>query len=114
MKIEYIKVESTEKPKTLELTTDTVYLRKDIVKNTKEYEHIGAVDHWTYQEAKMSYTEFNEYGNSLLIENAIKGRNDSDNIQNIISGQRTGDSNILSIMEAVADLYVIIETMSSQ
>lgn len=67
--------------------------------------------YWTYQEAALTPEEFNEYTSLLIAENAIKGTNDSDNIVQIMVGQEAGDTNQLTIMEAIADLYDIVATM---
>lgn len=48
---------------------------------------------------------------SMMAENAIKGTNDSDNIVQIMAGQKTGDSQQLAIMEAIADLYDAVAAM---
>lgn len=112
MKIVYKYVESTVKPAALEIEVGTVYLRKDIDSITRTSEQGDETIYWTYQEAALTPEEFNNYTNLLMAENAIKGTNDSDNIVQIMAGQETGDNNQLAIMEAIADLYDAIATMS--
>lgn len=111
MELKYKHAESTVKPSVLEVKPNTVYLRKDISSITRAIDQGVNKIYWTYKEAKLSVKEFNEYTNLLIAENAIKGTNDSDNIIRLIDGQETGDSNQLTIMEAIADLYEMISTI---
>lgn len=95
MNLKYILVESTVRPSPIEIYKNVVYLRKDI--NGKEVvdgENNTSIV-WTYQEAKMSPSEFNEYSKALMVNN----------MNQLISGQENGDNNQLIIMEAIADLY---------
>ncbi len=112
MEINYKYAESTVKPTALEVSVGTVYLRKDITSITRTSEQGGETTYWTYQEAALTPEEFNAYTNLVMAENAIKGTNDSDNIVQIMAGQETGDNNQLAIMEAIADLYDAIATMT--
>lgn len=105
--MKYIQAESTKKPKTLDVQKNVVYLRKDIVEHTE-----GSTTFWTYQEAKMSHGEFNDYVDYVTKRNAIKAVNDSENISNLLTGQENGDNNQLIIMEAIADLYDMIASLS--
>lgn len=113
MELNYKYAESTVKPVTLEVSEDMVYLRKDITSITRTPEQGEATVYWTYQEAALAPQEFNEYTGLLTAENAIKGTNDSDNIVRIMAGQEMGDTNLITIMEAIADLYEIVATMAS-
>lgn len=112
MEINYKYAESTVKPTALEVSVGTVYLRKDITSITRTSEQGDETTYWTYQEAALTPEEFNAYSNLVMAENAIKGTNDSDNIVQIMAGQETGDNNQLAIMEAIADLYDAIATMT--
>lgn len=114
MELNYKYAESTVKPAALEVTEGTVYLRKDITNITRTPEQGDATVYWTYQEAALTPQEFNDYASLLMAENAIKGANDSDNIVRIMAGQEAGDTNQLTIMEAIADLYDILATMLSK
>ena len=111
MELTYKYAESTVQPTALEVTEGTVYLRKDISSITRTSEQGDNTVYWTYQEAALTPEEFNEYTSLLMAENAIKGTNDSDNIVQIMVGQEAGDTNQLTIMEAIADLYDIVATM---
>ena len=113
MKVIYKYTESAVKPEMLEINVDTVYLRKDIMSNTRADDSENSITMWTYQEAALTQEEFNAYTSFLMAENAIKGTNDSDNIVQIMTGQETGDNNQLAIMEAIADLYDAVATMGS-
>ena len=111
MELTYKYAESTVQPTALEVAEGTVYLRKDITSITRTSEQGNNTVYWTYQEAALTPQEFNEYTGLLMAENAIKGTNDSDNIVQIMVGQEAGDTNQLTIMEAIADLYDIVATM---
>ena len=113
MELNYKYAESTVQPAALEVTVGTVYLRKDITSITRTSEHGEKITYWTYQEAALTPQEFNEYANLLMAENAIKGTNDSDNIVQIMAGQETGDTNQMTIMEAIADLYDAVASLSA-
>ena len=103
--------ESTVRPNDIEICKKTVYLRKDIVEEQRTYADGNTVTFYTYQEAKMSHEQFNEYSSLMAARNAINGVNDSTNISNLLSGQENGDNNQLIIMEAIADLYDVIANM---
>ena len=100
--------ESGVKPAELEKGKRTVFIRKDIVEEERTDEFGNTYTMWVYQEAKMSHSEFAEYSNFLAANNAIKGVNDSENINQLMAGQENGDNNQLIIMEAIADLYDVI------
>ena len=103
--------ESTVRPIDIEVGKHTVFLRKDIteVERTDEFGNVSIF--FTYQEAKMSHEEFNEYSSFVAAKNAINGVNDSNNINQLVVGQEIGDNNQLIIMEAIADLYDVIAIM---
>ena len=91
MDLNYSYTESTVKPEPIEVGTNTVYLRKEISEISRSDEQGNNVSYWTYQEAKLSISEFNENANAILV-----------------SGQKSGDDNQLIIMGALADLYDVI------
>ena len=102
MKIIYENSESTIKPLTVEVCKTTVYLRKNI----KSKDGL-----WSYEEARLTHEEFNEYSKVLAASNAISSEEVPENISQLISGQENGDNNQLIIMEAIADLYDVIASM---
>lgn len=109
MELNYRYSESTVKPPALEVTEGTVYIRKDFAEITRTSEQGGEpVLFYTYQEAALTPQEFNSYSNLLMTDYAIKGKNDSANIIQLMAAQETGDDNQLAIMEAIADLYEMI------
>lgn len=108
MDINYRQAESMVKPDILEITSDTVYIRKNI--NTIEREN-GSLLYYIYDEAQLTLEEYGAYINFLINKNAIKGANDSDNIVKVMANQESGDENQLAIMEAIADLYDMIATL---
>jgi hypothetical protein len=96
MEIIYRYAESTVIPNAIEICGDTVYLRKDILKFNREDDQGNQIPYWSYQEAKFTIEEFNKYANVILV-----------------SGQKSDDNDRLAIMEAIADLYETIATMTT-
>ena len=94
MELKYRYSESTVRPEAIQIDGDTVYLRKDISELKREDDQGNKTTYWTYQEATMTVAEFNQHANAILI-----------------SGQKNGDDNLLSVMEAIADLYETIAMM---
>lgn len=113
MKLNYIYVESTVKPSVVKLGKTTAYIRKDIRQAVREDDG-ETVELWTYQEAKMPRSEFDEYSKLLAATNAMKNDNVPTDIANLILAQENGDNNQLIIMEALADLYEMIAAMNVQ
>jgi hypothetical protein len=112
MELIYRPSESTVRPVEVEKSKRTVFLRKDIVEEERTDEEGNVTVMYTYQEAKLSHAEFDEYSSFIAAKNAINGENDSANIAELMNGQAIGDNNQLIIMEAIADLYdVIARTM---
>ena len=112
MEIAYKYAESTVKPAAIEASEKTIYLRKDFASVIRESEQSDETTYWTYQEAALTFDEFNAYTSFLMAENAINGTNDSANIIQLIAGQENGDMNQLAIMGAIADLYDMLASMS--
>ena len=83
--------ESTVRPEQVQISSDTVYLRKDIKESKREDMDGGTVSYWTYQEAAMSTEEFNRNSSALLLKR-----------------QLNSDGDMLAIMEAMADLYDVV------
>lgn len=111
MELTYRTSRSTIKPPEIERTKTTVYLRKDIEERQKIVERDDTqytVLYYVYQEAVLSYEEFDEYASESMSMNAIKGINDSENISKIIQNGVDSGDNQLIIMEAMADLYNLI------
>lgn len=108
MELNYNYAESTVEPATLEITKNTVYLRKDIASINRTFESDNETTYYTYQEATLTPQEFNEYSKLVTTENAIKGTNDSENIALIKANQEVTDTNQLTVMEAIADLYELL------
>lgn len=111
MTLNYKYAESTVEPAALEIAEGSVYFRKDITSITRSSEQGDETVYWVYQEAELTPQEFNNYANLLMAEYTIKGKNDSDNIVQLMIGQENGDGNQLAIMEAIADLYEMIALM---
>lgn len=111
MELIYKHSEGSVKPEPIEITKTTVWLRKDIVEEKCTYT-VDDVEitapYYTYQEAKLSHEDFNIYAAKLAAMNAVKGVNDSNNINRIIQNGVDNGDNQLIIMEAMADLYNLI------
>lgn len=101
MNLNYILAESTIRPLPIEIYKNIVYLRKDIVSKEVTDTENNTSTLWTYQEAKLTPSEFNEYSKVLMVNN----------MSQLISGQENGDNNQLIIMEAIADLYDAIASI---
>ena len=114
MELHYRYSESTVKPAELEMTGGSVYFRKDITSVTRTSEQGDETVFWTYQEAELTPQEFNNYSALLTTEYAIKGKNDSASIAQLMLGQKKGDDNQLIIMEAIADLYDAIASLDAR
>lgn len=112
MELNYRYSESTVKPAALEIAEGSVYFRKEITSVTRRYEQGDEIVFWTYQEAELTPREFNNYASILMAEYAINGKDDSANIVQLMAGQEAGDGNQLIIMEAIADLYDIVISLT--
>lgn len=112
MKPNYRYSESTVEPAAIEMASDnTVYLRKNIMAETRIDERGNRVVYWTYQEAELTADEFNLYAGQLMSLNAIKGTENAENIKQLVAGQENGDFNQIAIMEAIAELYEMIASL---
>lgn len=114
MELIYKESESSVKPKEIERTNTTVYLRKDIEERQKIVERNDEryiVQYYVYQEAALSYEEFYEYASESMSMNAIKGINDSENISKIVQNGVDNEDNQLILMEAMADLYDLLANL---
>lgn len=90
MKLNFRYSESTVKPESVEISSTTVFLRKDITKEKRTDELGKSIIFWTYQEAKMTPDEFVAYAGLISAKDAISN---------------VTIDNQLAIMEAIADLY---------
>lgn len=84
MKLIYKPSVSMVKPAEIEFCKYTVYVRKNI---TSSMDTDGETEIWTYDEAALTRTEFEEYSKIMEAKKAIN------------------DENQMIIMEAIADLY---------
>ena len=83
MKMNYVKSESTIKPELIDTTSSktTVYIRQNIVENTKIDEMSGEETvFYEYEEAKLTKEEYQEYLKELEIIDIQKQRADIDYI----------------------------------
>lgn len=87
MNIVYKSVVSATKPSEIKFGLNTVYLRKDI----SEIKHDDETVLWSYQEAALTLDEYKEYSNLA---------------------QQNLDNNQLIIMDAIADIYEAIASLS--
>ena len=111
MELTYRTSRSTIKPPEIERTKTTVYLRKDIEEKQQIiYQNDEPIvsTYYEYQEAKLSHEDFDIYSAELASMNAVRGVNDSNNINRIIQNGVDSGDNQLIIMEALADLYSLI------
>ena len=93
MALKYTRSESTIKPSEIEICKNTVYIRKDITSEERTDNGV-TFDFWVYQEATLSLSEFEEYSRLASVKNI------------------NGKDNLLIIMDAIADLYEMIASIS--
>ncbi len=91
MNLVYKTSESTTKPDVVHKEAKTVYLRKNITEATRTTEDGEKTKYYTYQEAKLTPAEFDDYSAAL-----------------IISAQQSSDDSQLILMDALASLYEMI------
>ena len=108
MEPKYKYSESTVKPEVIEMNGDTVYLRTDISKITRENEEGVSTSYWSYQEARLTQGEFNAYSNMIVSKNALNSTDVPDHISKLVINQENGENNQIMLMEAIADLYDVI------
>lgn len=111
MDLNYVYSESTVKPQEIEACKTTVYFRKDIKTEERTYGDLTQT-FYVYQEAKMPIEEFKRIANNQVFVNAVKGANDSEKIDDIKTKSVDSQDNQLIIMEAIADLYERIASIS--
>ena len=83
MKLNYVKSQSSVKPDLIDTTSSktTVYIRQNIVENTKTDEMSGEETvFYEYEEAKLTKAEYQEYLKELEIIDIQKQRADIDYI----------------------------------
>lgn len=113
MEPKYVYSESTVKPTAIEIGVSSVYLRKDIAEEVRTTMNDEKVTYYTFQEAVMTIEEFNTYANTLASINAVKDVNNASNILLLLVGQNSGYTNQMTIMEAIADLYDAVASLSA-
>ena len=94
MNIIYKPAVSTVKPEIMEIGKTTVFLRMGIQKEERTDAAGNTTTFWTYQEAKMSLDEFEKYSKLVTARKSVY------------------DENQMIIMEAIADLYDIVASIS--
>lgn len=113
MEPKYRYSESTVKPEAIQMDGDTVYLRNGITEIIREDGRGNKTSYWSYQEAALTQDEFNIYASIIASKNAINSVGVPDNVSQLVVGQEVADSNQLAVMEAIADLYETIATMTA-
>lgn len=114
----YYQSNTSFKPPAVEIQKSTAYIRKNFKEiistiTDADGQNPETFTSWSYEEAKMSVPEFNEYVSLISSQNAINGVNDSSNITSILSGQQVNDFNQLAIMEAIVELFEMLTTMQT-
>lgn len=112
MEPKYKYSESTVKPEAIQMDGDTVYLRNGIAQIIREDGLGNKTSYWSYQEAVLTQDEFNIYASIIASKNAINSVDILDNVSQLVVGQEVSDSNQLAVMEAIAELYETIATMT--
>lgn len=91
MKPDYKYSESRVKPTEIEIGKHSVALRRNITEEERMNENGDKLTFWVYEEARMSFEEFAEYSNYM-----------------IIADQKNSKDNQLILMEAIVDLYEMV------
>ena len=112
MEPKYKPSESTIKPEAIQMDGDTVYLRNNIAEIIREDDQGNKTSYWSYQEAALTQDEFNIYASLIASKNAINSVGVPNSVSQLVVGQEVADSKQLAVMEAIADLYETIATMT--
>ena len=98
MEIVYKYSESTVKQEAIESNAGTIFLRKGFAEEDRTM--MGITTHfYTYQEAKLTQEEYEEYSRDLVVKNAMNSTNTPENQA--------------SIMAAIADLYDMVSKLTT-
>lgn len=97
MKPDYKYSESRIKPTEIEIGKDSVALRRNITEEERTNTDGDKLTFWVYEEARMSFEEFAEYSNYI-----------------IIADQKNSKDNQLVLMEAIVDLYEMVLNLSQE
>lgn len=112
MELNYIPSESTVKPSVIQMARSTVFVRRNIVEDSRTDDQGNTTTYWTYEEACLFPSDFNAYVEEVSAQNAISGIHNSENILLLLNGQTVADDNQMIVMEAIADLYDFIASMA--
>lgn len=99
MELNYRYSESTVKQEPIETNEGTIYLRKDFAEIDRVLMSGVTVHYYTYQEAKLTQEEYEEYSRDLVVKNAMNSTNTPENQA--------------SIMAAIADLYDMVSKLTT-
>ena len=91
MNPDYKHSESRVKPTEIEVGKYSIALRRNITEDERTNENGDKLTFWTYEEARMSFEEFAEYSNYIML-----------------SDQKNSKDNQLILMEAIVDLYEMV------
>ena len=91
--------ESTVKQEPIEFNAGTIFLRKDFAEEDRTMRDNSTAHFYTYQEAKLTQEEYEEYSRDLVVANAMNSTNVPDNQT--------------SIMAAIADLYDLVSKLTT-
>lgn len=97
MKPDYKYSESRVKPTEIEIGKHSVALRRNITEEERTNENGDKLTFWVYEEARMSFEDFAEYSNYI-----------------IIADQKNSKDNQLVLMEAIVDLYEMVLNLGQE
>ncbi len=117
LKLVWKKVEGSQdtRPKDLEITVHTVYLRKNVERITKEPIIDGEepTELWQYDECQLTLEEYEEYMMNMQNPSVIQMMQQMSDIQSDLEMQGvTTDMNTETIMQAISDLSADVALMS--
>ena len=109
-----VKGSQETKPKTLEITTNTVYMRKDIVRITEEPKEDGGepIELWQYEECQLTIAEYEDYIITMRNPSIVQIMQQMSEMQSNMEMQSVvTDTNTETIMQAISDLSADIAMM---
>jgi hypothetical protein len=97
MKLLYRYAESANRPESVDIYDNSVYLRKNFQEGTRRDHDDKLVSFWFYEETVLNKEDFDKYMTFLSAKNSIEASEYS--------------SNQLVIMSAIADLYEVVSKL---
>lgn len=111
----HVKGSQEMEPKLLEITTNTVYLRKNVTRITEEpkNDEDSSVELWQYEECQLTIAEYEEYMANMQNPSTVQIMQQMSEMQSNMEMQGVmTDANTETIMQAISDLSADIAMMN--